>query len=277
MKNYLKLVNFEVNRFIKVYLSLIGITVVLQLVGTFLKSKSYLKEANWMIYKEGVPVQEFLEMNGYMDLVRVLGSWWFIFPIIICIAVLLIYVFLIWYRDWFGKSTFIYRLLMLPTARINIYLAKATTIFLMVLGLVALQLVLLPIENKMIDVMIPDEFQMALTSKEAISSYHPLSVLFPNYFSDFLIYYGIGFMVVFLIFTAILFERSFQIKGIFYGIIYIAIMMGILVAPIFTVLFTGKSYLYPLELFYLEIILGILVMILSILISRYLLNKKITV
>lgn len=54
-------------------------------------------------------------------------------------------------------------------------------------------------------------------------------------------------------------------------------MMGILVAPIFTVLFTGKSYLYPLELFYLEIILGILVMILSILISRYLLNKKITV
>lgn len=69
--------------------------------------------------------------------------------------------------------------------------------------------------------MIPDEFQMALTSKEAISSYHPLSVLFPDYFSDFLIYYGIGFMVVFLIFTAILFERSFQVKGIFFMALFI--------------------------------------------------------
>ena len=30
----------------------------------------------------------------------------------------------------FGKNTFIYRLLMLPTNRLNIYLAKATTILL---------------------------------------------------------------------------------------------------------------------------------------------------
>ena len=37
----------------------------------------------------------------------------------------MIYVFFIWYRDWLGKYTFAYRLLMLPTTRINIYFAKA--------------------------------------------------------------------------------------------------------------------------------------------------------
>ena len=39
-------------------------------------------------------------------------------------VVLIIYVFFIWYRDWFGKNTFIYRLFMLPTARINVYLQR---------------------------------------------------------------------------------------------------------------------------------------------------------
>ena len=39
---------------------------------------------------------------------------------------------------------------MLPTARINVYLAKATTILLFVFGLVALQLLLLPVEGQVI-------------------------------------------------------------------------------------------------------------------------------
>ena len=40
---------------------------------------------------------------------------WFLGPIALCIAALIIYVFFIWYRDWLGKNTFAYRLLMLPT------------------------------------------------------------------------------------------------------------------------------------------------------------------
>ena len=45
---------------------------------------------------------------------------------------------------------------MLPTARMNIYLAKATTILLFVLGLVALQLLLFPVEGQVLQWMVPD-------------------------------------------------------------------------------------------------------------------------
>ena len=55
----------------------------------------------------------------------------------LCIVALIFYCFIIWYRDWFGKNTFAYRLLMLPTSRLNLYIAKATTILLFILGLLA--------------------------------------------------------------------------------------------------------------------------------------------
>ena len=95
-----------------------------------------------------MPKDEFIEHYGKMSFLNFSQSAWFLGPIAVCGVTLIIYVFFIWYRDWFGKNTFSYRLLMLPTARINVYLAKATTILLYVLGLVALQLLLLPIEVK---------------------------------------------------------------------------------------------------------------------------------
>src|SRR5699024_11040624 len=155
MKNYLKFVNFEFNRFLKIYLVLLGITIVSQIAGVIITSKSYLNQANEMMYEEGMSLASFLDMFGEMSFYRIETSIWFIAPIAISIVTLIIYVFFIWYRDWFAKNTFIYRLLTIPTARLNVYLAKATTIFLMVLGLVALQLVLIPIESTILRWMVP--------------------------------------------------------------------------------------------------------------------------
>ena len=39
---------------------------------------------------------------------------------------------------------------------------------------------------------------------------------------EFVIYYGVGMTAVFVVFKAILFERSFRLKGIIYGILYCA-------------------------------------------------------
>ena len=47
----------------------------------------------------------------------------------LCGVILIIYVFFIWYRDWLGKNTFIYRLLMLPTARIQCLFGKGNDDF----------------------------------------------------------------------------------------------------------------------------------------------------
>ncbi len=152
-------------------------------------------------------------------------------PILLCAVVLMIYVFFIWYRDWLGKNTFSYRLFMLPTARIHIYLAKATTILLYVLGLVALQLLLLPVESQVLQWMVPSEFRTDL-SINYITSLQDLSILFPNTFIEFVLYYGGGMIAVFIVFTAILFERSFRMKGIIYGFLYCAASLLVFFAPI---------------------------------------------
>ena len=63
----------------------------------------------------------------------------------------------------------------------NVYLAKATTILLYVLGLVALQLLLLPVESQVLQWMVPSEFRTDLSINE-ITNFHDLRILFPKHF-----------------------------------------------------------------------------------------------
>ena len=114
----------------------------------------------------------------FIIFLRQLGLW---DRLQLCGVALIIYVFFIWYRDWLGKNTFIYRLLMLPTARINVYLAKATTILLFVLGLVALQLLLLPIEGQVLQWMVPTEFRTDMSINE-ITNFRDFECIFPTHF-----------------------------------------------------------------------------------------------
>lgn len=277
MKNYLKLVNFELNRFFKIYAVLIFITIVSQIAGVIFISRHYLSSANEEIHRNFMSIQEFLQVYGKISFTWITTSEWFVFPILFCIAVLVIYVFFIWYRDWFGKNTFIYRLLMLPTDRLNIYLAKATTIFIMVLGLVALQMILLPLETMIFQMMIPIDFRMDLPLRDIIRSFDDHRVLFPATFLDFVIHYGLGLISVFVVFTAILFERCFKWKGIIIGILYCIGAVTLFFLPGIIILITENSYLYPIEVFILEVVLAIIIMVMSIWISRYLLQNKITV
>ena len=159
MRNYLKLVNFEFNRFFKLYLTLIVITIVSQLIGVFINTQDYLNVVNETIRYERLSVEAYVNNYGKISFQLVIESLWFYGPVFLCVVSLLIYVFFIWYRDWFGKNTFIYRLLMLPTARVNLYLAKGTAILLFVLGLVSLQLLLLIIEVRIFEWIVPDELR----------------------------------------------------------------------------------------------------------------------
>lgn len=276
MSQYLKLVNFEFNRFIKIYASLIAITIVSQLTGVIVLAKKYLNNATKVMLEQSISQGTFIEEYGTFSFENLIFSNWFIGPIMLSIVGLLLYVLLIWYRDWFGKNTFIYRLLMLPTARINIYFAKATTIFLMVLALVSIQLILLPIESRLIKWFVPIGFRTDMSLSEMIG-YNYLSVFLPGSFIEFIIHYGIGFMVVFIIFTAILFERSFRIKGIVIGFIYCVLSLGLFLSPMIMTIIKQKIFLYPIEYFLLQVVLWVLVTGMSIWVSRFLLNKKITI
>jgi len=275
MKNYLKLVNFELSRFFKLYLILIGLTIICQFIGAIIVSKVYMNNADRVIYENQIPMSQYIERYGTFSFDRFVNSGWFVMPIVFCIAMLMIYVFFIWYRDWFGKNTFIYRLLMLPTERVNIYFAKLTAIMLLVLGLITLQILLMPIEIQIINSIVPANFQSYFPFNE-IYNLQILDLLYPNTFTEFILIYGIGLIFVAVIFTAILFERSFRLKGIIFAIVYGMISFGVFIAPL---LLEGNytGYFYPLEIFVMLLVTSIIVLGSAIWIANYLLKHKIRV
>lgn len=121
MKNFFKLLNFELNRVMKLLISLMVFTLIVQLIGVFVSKNNYLTQVEMLQQNDGSSVSQVLQSVGYFSFDRVVNSLFFIGPIMICVAAIMFYIFLIWYRDWFGKNTFVYRLLMLPTARINLF------------------------------------------------------------------------------------------------------------------------------------------------------------
>ncbi|VDG97762.1 Uncharacterised protein [Lysinibacillus sphaericus] len=277
MKNYLKLVNFEFNRIAKLFAVLLGVTFVIQIVGVIVQSRYYLSMANELIYEGMLSKAKFLENYGHMSLSQIVISMWFLVPILLCVAAVGFYIFLIWYRDWVGKNTFIYRLLMLPTTRLNIFFAKITTILIMTLGLVASQLIMLPIETLVMKSIVPKEFIMDITLNQIVISMPELRFIFPNSPIELVIFYGAGVLAVSILFTAILMERSFKWKGIFAGLIYSAVAVGLTILPLLLNVIVFNGFFYTIELFVLEIIMGLLVLAGSILTCRFLLMKKITV
>lgn len=277
MKRYLKLVNFEFNRFAKIFAVLLGMTLVAQVAGVIVKAKEYLNNANEAIHENMMSITDFLSQNGPMGFEQIVSSIWFLGPIALCIAAAAFYVFLIWYRDWFGKNTFIYRLLMLPTARLNVFYAKLTTIVLATLGFVAFQLIILPLEMKILQWMLPNDFESAMGINGIFNSLPELRVIFPESFLEFLLYYGTGMTAVAVIFTAILFERSFRWKGIFAGIGYGLLVVFVFISPLLLDEFVLDGFFYTGELFLLMIAAVFIVLAGSIWLSGYLLKKKIRV
>jgi len=277
MINYLKQVNFEFNRVAKLFAVLLGITFVTQIVGVIVESRNYLNMANEKIYEEMMPKAQFLGDFGQMNFLQIVRSIWFLGPIAICIAGVVFYIFLIWYRDWVGKNTFIYRLLMLPTTRVNIFYAKITTILTMTFGLVAFQLIILPFEMLVMKGMVPNEFRMDMGVNEVVGSMPELGIIIPSSVVELILYYGAGMLAVAILFTAILMERSFRWKGIFAGLIYSAFAVVVMILPLLLQEFVLNGFFYPIELLMLEIVMGLIVLAASIWMSGFLLKKKITV
>ncbi|TKH07421.1 hypothetical protein FC682_00775 [Peribacillus simplex] len=277
MMRYIKLVNFEINRFSKIYLSLLLITLVSQFAGVIIVTKSLLKDARKVMSDERLSEAAYIATYNGIDFTHIANTLLFVGPIALSAVALIFYIFLIWYRDWFGKNTFIYRLLMLPTSRLSIYLSKATAIFLMVLGLIALQIIILPMENALFNSLVPEVLlNMEMSSSTITKTIPILALVIPSTFTEFLLSYGIGLMAMSILFTAIMFERSFRIKGIILGLIYSGIATALFLAPFF-VMDIGNFYFYPNELLGIQLALVIIVTGLSVWLGAWLLKNRATV
>ncbi|MFJ7976459.1 hypothetical protein ACIQZI_12260 [Peribacillus sp. NPDC096379] len=278
MKSYVKLVNFEVNRFIKIYASLLIITLLSQCIGVIVISTGLMKRAHEVMFEQNLSEKAYLHQFGGFDFTHISSTLWFIGPIALCIAALIFYSFLIWYRDWFGKNTFAYRLLMLPTARISLYFSKATAILVLIFGLLAFQMILLPLENALFESLIQENFlQTSMDVSSILQSNGILGIIIPPYFSDLLISYGIGIMFVFVLFTSILFERSFRLKGIVLGILYFIAAVLLYLSPLFIIGNETMPVLYPEEIFAIFLVLGIFIIGVSIIIGNWLISKRVLV
>ncbi|WP_232733100.1 hypothetical protein [Lysinibacillus xylanilyticus] len=238
-------------------------------------SKRYMNGADQVMYKNQLSMSQYTEEYGIFSFDQFVGSEWFMLPIFFSIAVLTIYVFFIWYRDWFGKNTFIYRLLMLPTERITIYFSKLMTIMLLVLGLVTLQILLFPIEIQIINSNIPTDLQSHFSIYD-FDSLEMLDWVYPNTLTEFSLIYGVGLTFVAVLFTAVLIERSYGLKGIFIAIVYGMLSFGVFITPLLVNRLLN-GYFYTLEVFLMELVISIIVLVSAIWIANYLLKYKIRV
>lgn len=278
LKDLLKLTNFELERISKFLFGLVGLTLISNLIGYLFVPFRYMSQVNEFIASSSGTVQDAREIFGHFSFFDMTYTFWIIAPIAIGISALLFYSVFTWYREWFGKNTFAYRLLILPVPRMNIFFSKLITIFISIFALIASQMISLAIGFPIVSTMIDSDFFLNLSLMESIQMNNSFLYLFPINLSFFIAVNGIGLVALLVLFTFILMERSFGLKGIIFGITYALFSLLLILFPLLIPnIFKNYYILYGSETIILEIISFTIVGLVSIFISRYLINKKITV
>ncbi|MFC4808299.1 hypothetical protein [Paenibacillus sp. GCM10023250] len=278
MNRYLKLVHWEMMRFWKLLAGMAALTAIVQCAGIIREANHYSNEVDYHIRTSNSTLGAFVQANGkysFLDALTQTGMWIY-GPIALCAGILALYVFMIWYKEWYGKNVFVYRLLMLPTARRNIYFAKLTAILLFVLALVGLQLALLPLENRLF-VSVGGTALFEPSGVFDIVRGASLTLFIPGTFTDFLFLYGIGAVAVLVCFTAVLLERSYRLKGLAAAVLYVAGACLFLLLPYLVLGSRIDTYLYPVEFYGIELVLLAIVAAVTVWLGLHLITKKVSV
>lgn len=278
MGSFMKLFAFEINRFIKLYIALLAVIFIIQLGTVLFEASSYMALVKEVTKGGRASPEQFLNEYWPFSLVDVIYALGFLIPIALGAVSVIIYLFFIWYRDWFARNTFIYRLLMLPVNRMTIYFAKLATIIVSILGLISAQLVYLVIYKQIVKWIVPIVYRTDMKTSLLVASSDHLSVLIPTHFSLFLIIYGLGTLFIIVLFTVILLERSFKLVGLLLGIIYTSFAIGLFILPfVVQFIFFDTFYLYTDEMFYVQLVISFIIGGVSLWISYILINRKVTV
>lgn len=263
MSHYLKLVDFEIKRFWKIYTFLLVSVLIIQSITTFvlLNAKQEYIQKN--------PLEEYYLATFSID------NAFFHLPIMICLATLTLYIFFTWYREWFGKSTFSIQLLMLPFNRMTVYYAKLTALLLFIFGGLVTQIGSYYVVYGIYRAMYP-QFSTLDNSLVSWLNTNPwLYVLIPTNVVDFFLYYGLGIVAVIVLFTVILLERSFRYKGIIMGVIFLIVCIMLFLVPNY--IDNKVIFLYANEILLGRIVISFCIAVGSLWLSHYLMKKKIWV
>ncbi|WP_042352829.1 hypothetical protein [Bacillus massiliigorillae] len=263
MKNYLKLVDFELKRFWKMYAVLLGLLVITEFVSFMMQMNSLKSQSK--TYGNGI---------GDWPLEGFTFSIFSVVVILLIIAILVIYIFFTWYREWFSKHTFAFQLLVLPFDRMTVYYAKLTALLLFIFGCIAIQLLMYPIFQALYVAIVPEVAQVDSSLVSWVGGSPYIYMLIPVWAKDFALFYGLGITSVIVIFTVILIERSFRIRGIILGVLFVIFNILILLLPMFV---NSIVPLYENEMTIFTYVNMVIIIAISLVISTRLINKRIWV
>lgn len=277
-QSFIKLTSFEFDRVFKFLVSLMGITVVANLVGFVWIPMQYTNRINQYMVEENATTQQALDYFNHFSFDQVTNSFWIVGPIALGIIAFAFYSFFIWYREWFGRNTFAYRLLMLPISRMHIYFSKLVIIFIGIFTLVAIELISLYIGYLIGLAIVPAEFMASTSFLSMLNSQLTFFYVLPIQGSVFFAAIAIGIVALLVLFTIILMERCFSVKGIIMGIAYgLVALFSTLLPFLIGDIFSNQYILYDSELMVLMGAILLIISVISIACSRYLFNNKITI
>jgi hypothetical protein len=254
---------------------LMGLTALVQIGAIVFRVLGEIDERNAYFQATGKASETFFAPMSFTRAVAD-TQFWFAVPIGLSIATLVLYAFLIWYRDWIGRNTFVYRLLALPAGRKPVYFAKLTALLTFVFAMVGFQLLLMPIAREIYTMIAPaDQLEFSYIADALLAS-RLFSLLLPGSFGTFVVHYGLGIIGVLVAFTAILLERSFRLIGIAYGLAYAAFCVILVSYPAYVLSMSYPGYLYVEEMFAIQLAILLLVALVSIWLALYLLKKKVS-
>lgn len=216
MKKFISLLSFEMDRFLKFLIPTFLITAVLQLVVTVSESLSYNRNLEKLVAQG-----ESVDHIPSFSLQDVTGNGLYELSIMLIILVFMFYSFFTWYREWLGKNTFIYRLLMLPTNRTYLFLTKSLVFLIGGLLAFVFQFGLYFIELKIVEWLVNSSHYISLSIHNVQPMYGLIqSSLFPTSLIQFISTYSFAFAALISLFTGIIIERSFGLKGLIIGAAY---------------------------------------------------------
>lgn len=274
MKKFISLLSFEMNRFLKFLLPTLVIVAVLQVFSALTKIFSYNSELERMVARG-----ESLDFVSEFTVHNITGSTLFELSILLIVLMFAFYSFFTWYREWLGKNTFIYRLLMLPTNRTYVILTKSLVFLIGGLLAFAFQFGMYFVHLNLAEWLVTSTHYQSLGIHDVQPMYGIIQhVLFPKTVFQFLSYYSFAFAALISLFTGIIIERSFGMKGFIFGVIYFVgyfTLFGLIRSIGYS--FKSPITLLPSQLAIIVVVYQFIAIGLGYLISGQLLKKKIKV
>lgn len=216
MKKFIHLFDFEMERFLKFLLPTFVVVAFIQLFATLNTVHTYKNSL-----EEADALGRATDLFPAFSIQNVTGGGIYELSILLIVLVFMFYSFFTWYREWQGKNTFIYRLLMLPIDRSNILLSK--TLVFLIGGLLAFvfQFAMYYIQIQITERIVPSSHYVLLNVHNA-QPLHSLfqAFLYPTTFFEFTNIYSFAFGALLSLYAGILIERSYGLKGAVMGVIY---------------------------------------------------------